>query len=422
VVRTALAIVGILLVLYAISDHPLYGGGPGFGAAQGAIVLFGALIALSSRLSKPFTESVLLFVFVGLSMLGASELLLESLLGPRLRPAYEADDRLIFRLVPGKKTQWIRLPVNGGETITYRVNSQGFRGPELSGQKVVVYGDSYINAFYSSDENTFAGKLEQHLGVGVVNAGISSYGPDQISLKMEAELGLLKPALVIVSVFAGNDYGDLIRNKLFTFDANGALVARPWRLSDDVRTSFWLAQRESILKRAIKVAFPTQSGDWEAQEPEFLLAQAAAEFASYQRDDVVTNTHADFYNADISLDVDSASARYKVRLMRAVLARIVATAKSHDVPLIFLFIPHPSELGEYDTWRIDRGNPNYDGDRPVALLESIASELAVPYLSPMAGHDPNKFYFRGGDDHWNDAGQDLAAQSMARFVTSLGLL
>ena len=66
---------------------------------------------------------------------------------------------------------------------------------------------------YSTDAETFTTQIQEQLShrlgrpIDVVNAGVTSYGPDQVSLKMEDELPWLEPDLVIVAIYAGNDYG-----------------------------------------------------------------------------------------------------------------------------------------------------------------------------------------------------------------------
>lgn len=42
---------------------------------------------------------------------------------------------------------------------------------------------------------------------------------------MEDQIGPLKPDLVIFAIYGGNDFGDLMRNKLYQLDQNQQLVA-----------------------------------------------------------------------------------------------------------------------------------------------------------------------------------------------------
>lgn len=442
-IRAVLAIMGAAVSAYALSDHPLYGGEPGMGRTQALMAGLGAGLMLCALLPARIGGRVALVAASSLIMLLFAEVVGEIALGSRLRPVYQVDEALIFRLIPGRESVMVLSPRNGGAAVAHRINRQGFRGDELkpagSAVRVLVYGDSFIHAAYTPQAETFAVRLAGLLkdgGAGeveVVNAGVSSYGPDQVSLKMEAELPALRPDAAIVAIFAGNDYGDLMRNKLFRLDANGRLAKNAWRLDPKVRGLFELSQKESILKRAAARALPAlrSQGARQAQpvDLDFLLAQSEREYREFvlEGDDLVTNTHMDYYSADVSLQPDSPSARYKVGLMRAVMERIRDVASANRVPLLFLLIPHPVDVVPgYDGWRIDRGRyPRYAERNQIRPLEDAAQALGVPFVSlydAYRARDASKLYFRDGDDHWNSAGQRLAAELTARALVSQRVL
>ncbi len=447
VVSILLILVGALLVAYAISGHPLYGGVNGFGLTQMLMSIAGIGLALCALLPTRIAGSILLLAITSLAMLAFAEKVGETMLGPRFRPNYQFDDRLIFKFIPSRNSVMTRTTINGGETVTHRINSDGYRGPELlpvgKATRVAVYGDSFIHAYYSPQEKTFTGQLgsllTQRIGkeVEVVNAGVSSYGPDQESLKMADELPKLRPDLVIVAIFAGNDYGDLMRDKMFKLDTDGALVENHWQLDPSIRASFELSQRESILKRALRNVLgslrpPSGSNGYLNRDDltnlDFLHKEAEREYRSFivEGNDIVTNTHMDYYSADVSLTPNSESARYKVALMKAVMRRIRDVAQQNGTPLAFLFIPHPVDVTDhYDSWQIDRKKfPDYDGRNQIAPLEETARTLRVPFVSLYdiyRQHDANSLYFHD-DDHWNDAGQQMAAKVMADYLLGNNLL
>lgn len=445
VVRILLLVIGAALVAYGVSDHPFYGGPPGIGLLQKLIIALGAGLVLGALLPKLYAERLLLLAVSGLLMLLVAEVAGNQILGPVFRPIYQEDSRLIFRFIEGRRSA-ITLPaVNGGGTITHRINSAGFRGEELmprvpERKRVVVYGDSFIHAYYAADEDTFPVQLGKQLNgragadVEVINAGVSSYGPDQMLLKIEAELPKLDPDLLVISIYAGNDYGDLLRNKLFQLDGAGVLEPNAWRLDPQVASSFWLSQRESILVRALRstyaslTAAPVQPSEVGRPDTQFLLDEAAREYRSFiSGDPLVTNTHVDYYSADVSLVPASESARYKIRMMRAVLERIRAIGDAAGVPVLFLFIPHPADLtDQYDWGAVDKDRyPEYEGRNQTAPLERFAAETAsrsVSLFDAFAAGDPNALYFHGGDDHWSPAGQALAARLVADYILKEGLI
>ena len=447
-IRIVLAIIGSLVIAYAISDHPFYGGEPGFGRGQLVIAIMGCLIALAGFSPKRIAERVILAVFSIALMLVLTELALEYAVAARYRPIYQADDKLIFKLIPNRSSLMTRSATNGGETVRHRINANGFRGEELkspgSHARVVVYGDSFIHAPYTADKETFASVLGDLLTartaglVEVVNAGVSSYGPDQVSSKMELELPVLRPDLAVVAIFAGNDYGDLMRNKMFRLDASGALTENAWQLDPTVRMRFNLSQRESILIRTIRstmaslrVKRPVKNGVVEesaitrASDWKFLLTQSDSEYKEYivAKNNIVANTHTDYYSADLRLMPNGESGRYKANMMKAVMGRISDVSKANDVPLVFVMIPHPVDVIEaYDKWpAIDINKyPQFSPRNMITPLEEGAKSLGVPFVSLYDGFraiDANGLYYHYDDDHWNSAGQRKAAEMTLEIAT-----
>jgi hypothetical protein len=157
-----------------------------------------------------------------------AELVLRATLSHRYYSAVQLDSRYLYHLVPNARRAYRHAPINGGHEVVYRVNAHGFRGPELAKEtsdltRIVVYGDSFIHAEFTELQETFAKQLEAIDGENepeyeVVNAGVAGYGPDQVLRRLEDELGWLKPDLLIVAIFAGNDFGDLVRNKLYRLE------------------------------------------------------------------------------------------------------------------------------------------------------------------------------------------------------------
>ncbi len=447
-VRVATLVIAALVIGYAISDHPLYGGLPGFGMGQVLILCIGLALVACTLLPLSVNKIALLLSGSLFFTLIVAEIGGEILLAPRYRAPYLEDADRLFKLEPGARSVTTRMAVNGGQTIYQQINSDGFRGPELgdgSKTRVMVYGYSFIHATYSEQEDTFVGQLNVLLGeklgreVEVINAGVSSYGPDQVLVRLDEELDRYKPDLVLVAIFAGNDYGDLLRNKLFELDANGQMIPNDFELADFVKARFEMSLSESVIKRAVREVFSTQQSPFvgidEAKDSDIALmdwwlAEAKREFEDtvILKNDRVTNTHVDHYSADLSLEPRSPSAEYKVRLMNAVLAKIHEKLSQRGIADALLFIPHPIDVVEdYECCgRVDGARfPDYNRRNLVAPLESLAKARGIPFVSFFDHFKQNgaeKFYFAGGDDHWNDAGQRFAAEVVSDFLLEEGLL
>ena len=444
-IRILTVLLGLGFVAYAASDHPLYGGPPGFGALQAGLAGLGAIIiAFGLWASVPRVMGVFVSVAASLLCLAAFEFVGEQAMGAMVRTPYQYDSELLFSLRPGA-TRAIRLiPENGGHIVMHEINDDGFRGPQLNANpstpRIFVYGDSFIHAEYAHEADTFARQLEQQLSakgiqVDAVNAGVSSYGPDQVAVRLETELKKYQPTAVVLAVFGGNDYGDLVRNKLFSIRDDGSLQKNSAKLDPSIRQQFDLNGRESVLVkmlRRVKGALMARDGD-SADElgfggdtsptdrVEVWLKRAQEEYEDYvvAGNDVVTNTHQDLYNADLSVQPNTASAKHKADLMRLVLGRIADLCEQANVPLVLLSIPHPMDVAKsYAFSKVDTARfPDYDPRNLMKPLDAFAADRRVPHVNLFdvyrAQGSPRQFYLKGGDDHWNPKGQTVAAEAVA---------
>ncbi len=80
----------------------------------------------------------------------------------------------------------------------------------------------------------------------------------------------------------------------------------------------------------------------------------------------------------------------------------------------------------YDLGQIDEGS--YPTCRRTTLIDTVSTAAARPGIPAVnlwkmfQAHRANTLYFHSGDQHWNDAGQALAAQAVADVVISQRLM
>ena len=172
----------------------------------------------------------------------------DPLLGFRLKPSVEGVYRGLSALTPNP---YIRTPV--------RINSLGLRGPEITLKKplgtrrVLVLGDSFVEAFEVSYEETFYARLErmaqEHTKhpVEIIPMGVMGYGTAQELLWLREHGTKFQPDLVILLLFLGNDVIDNSRALHFSggrpyFDLEGdalKLVSLPNAVN---RYKYWAAE------------------------------------------------------------------------------------------------------------------------------------------------------------------------------------
>jgi lysophospholipase L1-like esterase len=329
-----------------------------------------------------------------------------------------------------------------GEEVDVRVNSRGFRGPELPARKaaarVVVYGDSFVEGRSTPLEETFAARLQARLSgqrpgsIEVVNAGVTGYGPDQVLARLERELGDLEPELVVLCLYAGNDGGDVVRNKLWRMDAAGRPVRGTPALADELR--FALEERTGLralatVRAASRVlAELRESAAAEPPAPDVpaVLRDCQREHEEALRDPArVTNLFRDHYDADLAALPRSESARYKRRLLAAVIAAAGGLAASRSVPLLLVAIPAESDVADTHAQKVDAAAyPDYRPSGLTDVLAEIASEAGVPLVDLFAPFRERRAagLFYPLDGHWNAVAQDLAARMVAERIAADPLL
>ena len=132
---------------------------------------------------------------------------------------WKHDARLGWVLQPGAAGTYVGprpFPIEFRAKV--RINSLGFRGPEVTpvppgGRRVLLLGDSQAAGFEVAEDQTYAAlsarQLSAALGapVQVENGGIRGYGTDQSLLWYEEHLRALHPDLVVFHA-TGNDPED----------------------------------------------------------------------------------------------------------------------------------------------------------------------------------------------------------------------
>jgi hypothetical protein len=347
-------------------------------------------------------------------------------------PAYRFNPDYNVALKPNLTRSFRRVPENGGQRIKWETNQDAFRGLALQRSpdfRIMVYGDSNIQAKFSHLEDTFPVKLQSDLAaltgsrnLEVINAGVVGFGPDQALIRFSQEADIYKPNIVIFHIFADNDFGDLIRNRLFELDEQGRLVQTRFPIKEDGR----LAPAEggllasSGLFRIAKMI----SSKLRTQKTAETIAdeQCEAELAIYHDRKPRGLSHfGDHYDLDLALDPESEASQVKVRLMAAVLKKASEVAASKGITFVVVIQPSQIDLtrnGSLSYADLAR-YPNYRPSNLSGRLEDICrrNDLACINLFPtFQKNNSASLFFKGSNNHWNDEGQALAAKVTAIFL------
>lgn len=372
---------------------------------------------------------------------------------PYITPIYRLDDACQFRPKEGTAHYWQQVPPNYRENVLVSINEDGYRGPERpyldDETRVMVFGDSFVMAEFSQQDETFCHHLEQELKealqgpVHVVNAGTAGGGPDQYISRIRAEVPKVKPDLLIVAFYAGNDFGDLIRDKMFRVAEDGSVVANAFTFSDKTKREFALAGSTAIYRMVHRLRIHQRLANgvelMQTEDPEerrrkaydlverdlVMCAGEYREFVEKKRDDVRVLLD-DHYDSDLSLQPDLEASRYKLRLMEGVIERIAAAAKELKVPLLTIAIPAPVDTCDvYQGGAVDPEKwPQYRRSRLTDQIVRISTDNGLPCLDLFAPFRVEKesVYLQAPDIHWNEKGQKVAAKLTRERIVNDRLL
>ena len=294
-----------------------------------------------------------------------------------------------------------------------------------------------MQARFSLLEDTFASQLEWYLAVDgarevqVLNAGVIGYGPDQCLLRLKNEVDTLRPHLVIFHIFADNDFGDLLRNRLFVLDEAGQLVSTHHEPHPgDFKRGLYPPQgrmRRFMLFRAAaklrRIMSGTDGTDSKPTKMRLYRALSAREYKYYLQDRAPQATHVwEHYDIDLALDPGALSSKLKAQLMEKVLKKASELLQARKIRFLVVIQPSGVDLTKNFDLHYEVLS-SHTGCFPENLTQCVVracrqQDIAHVDLFPVFHeNDPYQLFFRGRNMHWNDAGQALAARVTAEAIT-----
>ena len=388
------------------------------------------LASIDMRLKiKSIIKDTLIIIAITLLILGILEMSLRFIYYEI--PFYESHPVYLRQLSESKQYTFVHHKDNGGDTVVVKTNADRFRGNPLKrnpSKRVMIYGDSNIQVRFSTQENTLAGKLETKLNehiesdIEVINAGVIGYGPDQILLRIKEEIPKYRSDIIVFHVFAGNDVGDILRNRLLKLDNNGNLIEYG-QVKRQVRKSF-LSLLTYRVQRKIASKFNKKPKDHSS----LFFQWVNKEYSIYIDPSKVTPIYGDHYDIDVATDTTLASSKLKIKLLRAILKEASEFTKNHNVRLMVLIQPSIVDISHnyilnYDYLR--KEYPYYRKTNLTKVVEDICLDNSILYLNlydTFINNNPNDLYFVANNNHWNDLGQELAARELTNYILKNDLI
>lgn len=349
--------------------------------------------------------------------LGAAELVLRAF-WPQHRPgaiwAMTRDGLAIHP--PGAEAYLLR------QDRVIHTNAFGMRDRPHSVEKppgvfrIVLLGDSFMEAFQVDFEDALASLLEEQLARGtdreieVINAAVSGWGTDQ-QLTWLKRYGLrFEPDLVLVAMTLHNDVLDNLRQTFHHLE-DGELVERP-----RIETP-WLSYHWSRLK---------------ARCTALLHLCALAYHATRQPQVGEAVRELDSHVVGLLRKRSPPRIVHGWDLTRALLDETRQVARQSGARTAVFLIPLAIQLSEARLGRFlqDHGlAPEAVAlERPQAQVRAWGERVGVPVIDLLpafrrrVAHGAGPFYLLPGDGHWNEAGHALAAEAVARELAEQGVV
>jgi hypothetical protein len=115
-----------------------------------------------------------------------------------------------------------------------------------------------------------------------------------------------------------------------------------------------------------------------------------------------------------------------VALMDRLLGTMQADMAKRGVPLVLVIIPSPIDACESYDIRVDTVKyPQYERRRISGTVDSLAARHGIRRVdlwTPFRAANVCDLYYRGGDLHWKQNGQELAARLLADSLVAWKLL
>jgi hypothetical protein len=325
-----------------------------------------------------------------------------------------------------------------GREVELAIDAQGLRGherPAAQGEwRVLGLGDSFAFGFGVAEEESYLARMEALLApsrVVVVNAGHIGFGPDNEARFLESEGASLRPRLVLVGFYVGNDLWNVLTGPDRAIVVDGVLVSRP-----GIRERWDRPLRPGrILSTSLASAPPSdEPSAWRrllrrSHAYRFLSRRWAALRAGSKADGprplTLLDDEAVFIREDPPEFVDGWAR------VRELLARMDAWCRAHRAALAVAVIPTASQVdpGRWAAARLRHGlrDGDFDLGKPQRILLEFGRDSGVavidllPVLKRAAAEPGGPLYFPR-DAHWTPRGHDVAARALVDELRGRELL
>ncbi|NQU95571.1 MAG: hypothetical protein HQ549_05010 [Candidatus Omnitrophica bacterium] len=336
------------------------------------------------------------------------------------KPLYRYNSLLGWEFIPNISC---RSVLRYKKSTIVNTNSAGMRDMEYSIKKpegkkrIVVLGDSFTSNVNVDLKNVFTEVMEKLLPRNwqVLNFGVDSFGPQQEFLMLENRAIKYEPDIVIMVIFIGNDFTDMLdthlgykKSPLARFDKDGEIIFE--------NISVPLSKKvDQEPKRKALISFGN-----------FHLSFIRDRFLNKNKTDIVRLQ-------EIKLFKKKPDARIAetYRLMSAIIEKTYHFSSENDASFLVIIAPTIYQVYDNIYWSSIKKAHNCEGEKydiflPNDVIRNTCGDLGIhvldltPVLKKHALSGESMYYFP--ERHWNKRGNRLVAEAIVGYLLDSGLV
>jgi len=319
----------------------------------------------------------------------------------------QPDDVLLFKPRPNLRNLEMAWP-DDAISGTYSTDNFGFRnmGRDYANSKIFIVGDSYVWGTYVSREEGLCGVVEAELEESVINLGVGGYDFLRYEILFDSFVAKYKPDVVVLGVFAN----DLVDRSKFKGGYPGAG-------EDYYKALGWDKYQH----------FPTY--------------KKTLTYNLFNRGEAKSGGNGNQYNLKLYSERKVASnglTLYKYRGadkdylknpeaiqdVESHFSRIIKIAHETNVILVAFLFPTKESTYKQEYQRLFPQSAGYLRNEEIGyemLCRHAQSSgvVCVDLTEVFRQHGENELLYHYLDNHWNPAGNRLAATEVAKVIRNL---
>jgi len=268
----------------------------------------------------------------------------------------------------------------------YKFNELGFRDELISSlpdssTRLLLLGDSFVESLEVDYDSTFHRRVEYMIKTGinrnidVINVSSQNYGTSQQIIALDKYKNIIRPNIVILVFYSGNDFEDNTRPRFASIDQEGRLQ--------------WNNQRDSWLEIKYKSLI-----SWLYDKSHLIY---------FLRNYIQNNFYLEIFSNRAAMDKVKGSNDYGYKITKLLLLNLTEKLQTMKIPFGVVIIPHKDEV-----IRQDPAKANF--------VEQVCGTYHIPCLNFYGKLKPE--HYLKVDEHFNVDGHRVVSDTLYNFLVA----